>query len=95
MEYAQKLKLPAVAGSDIHNAAQIYRGEIFGVYLEKKMRTIDDYAEAIRHNTIAGLRMSPGRCEMRGRETIKLPVEIRDSLDRVIRKNWKEELGYE
>jgi hypothetical protein len=95
MRYAQKLGLPATAGSDMHNAARIRGGEnIFGVYLDKKLNTIADYAAAIRDNKIAGIKTSAGRCDWHGDEDIKLPVDIRDSRDRSTGKNWREELKH-
>ncbi|MDR2477828.1 MAG: PHP domain-containing protein [Treponema sp.] len=94
MRYAQLFGLTATAGSDIHDAEQLRRGEIFGVYLNKKMRTIADYVTAICNNEITGIRTSDERCAWSGNETINLPVEIRDRRDRVTGKDWKEELNY-
>ncbi|MDR1318036.1 MAG: PHP domain-containing protein [Treponema sp.] len=82
MRYAQKLGLPATAGSDIHNAEQAFYGELFGVYLDKKLNSIADYVAAIRNRKIAGLSISPGRCDYHGDEIISLPVEIRNGNDR-------------
>ncbi|MDR0584215.1 MAG: PHP domain-containing protein [Treponema sp.] len=90
MRYARRLGLPATAGSDIHETRQFYDGEIFGVYLEKKMNSIADYAEAIRNHGITGIAAGPGRCDYHGNEEVILPVEIRDRYDRKIGKNWKE-----
>jgi hypothetical protein len=80
--YAQKLRLPVTAGSDIHDAETIRAEAVFGVYLDKKMKTIGDYVEAVKQNTLAGLKIPPGRCELRGNEKIRLPVDIRDKEDR-------------
>lgn len=80
--YAKKLGLPATAGSDIHYAGDIRPETIFGVYLDKKMESIADYAEAVRGNTIGGLKIPPGRCNFHGNEMVNLPVDIRDSEDR-------------
>ncbi|MDR1596656.1 MAG: PHP domain-containing protein [Treponema sp.] len=82
LRYAEKLGLPVTAGSDIHNIAQIAAGRIFGTYLDKKMETIQDYVKAVRENTIAGIKTSPGRCDFHGNETVSLPVDIRDANDR-------------
>jgi hypothetical protein len=78
MRYAKKLALPVTAGSDIHNAAQVDEGNIYGVYLEKPLKSAVDYAAALRNDAIAGLRIPAGRCESRGDERIVLPVEILD-----------------
>jgi hypothetical protein len=83
MRYAQKLGLPMTAGSDIHNVNQLEGGAVFGVYLDKKMESIADYVKAVKENTIAGLRMSEGRCDYHGNEYNRLPVELRDKNDRV------------
>ncbi|MDR1949955.1 MAG: PHP domain-containing protein [Spirochaetaceae bacterium] len=82
MRYARKLGLPVTAGSDIHYLGQFEAGNIFGVYLENKMNTIQDYVNAIRENRIAGLRIPQDRCLFTGRETVSLPVDIRDRNDR-------------
>jgi hypothetical protein len=94
MRYAEKLGLPATAGSDIHDAAQAEDGErIFGVYLDKKMETIADYVGAIRAKTLAGLRMREGRCDWRGDWTVTLPVDVRDAHDRSTGRNIRELLA--
>jgi hypothetical protein len=80
--YARRLGLPQTAGSDIHDVRQFKDGDIFGVYLENKMQTIDDYVAAICGNRIAGLNISPGRCDYHGDEKVSLPVDIRDRGDR-------------
>jgi hypothetical protein len=82
MRYAEKLRLPVTAGSDIHNCSQIESGNIFGTYLDKKMETIQDYVKAVREHTVAGLRIPSGRCDFHGDETVSLPVDIRDAKDR-------------
>jgi hypothetical protein len=82
MRYAKKLKLPVTAGSDIHHTDQLEAGNIFGIYLDKKIKTIADYVAAIRGGTIAALKMSPGRCDSSGNEKVSLPVEILDADER-------------
>jgi hypothetical protein len=82
MRYAQKINLPVTAGSDIHDADQLDGGNIFGVYLNKKMETIADYVTAIRENKIAGLRIPAGRCDYYGDETVSIPLDIRDKDDK-------------
>ena len=85
--YAKKLGLPVVAGSDIHFAAELRSDNVFGVYLDKKMKTIADYVDAIRNNTVSGLKIPAGRCDFRGSVRVKLPVDIRDKRDRSIGKD--------
>jgi len=62
--YAKKMKVTATAGSDIHYAADIRQETIFGVYLDKKMKTITDYVNAILNNTIAMLKVPKGRFDL-------------------------------
>ncbi|MDR2101844.1 MAG: PHP domain-containing protein [Treponema sp.] len=81
-KYADKLGLPITAGSDIHSTEDVREATTFGIYLDKKMETIADYVAALKGRTIAGLRMSPGRCDYRGDETVKLPVDILDQKGR-------------
>jgi hypothetical protein len=92
--YAQKIKVPATAGSDIHLAADIRDEVVFGVYLQKKMETIGDYVHAVRNNAITGLKIPAGRCDPQGDEKILLPVNIRDSRDQRIGKDIAEFLGW-
>jgi hypothetical protein len=80
--YAKKFSLPVTAGSDIHSVEDVRPETVFGVYLDKKMETIGDYVEAVKQNALAGLKTSPGRCDLQGNEKIKLPVDIRDGEDR-------------
>jgi hypothetical protein len=80
--YAQKLSLPATAGSDVHYAGDVRPDIVFGVYLDKKMETIADYVVAIRNNNIKGIKIPPGRCDRQGDEWITLPVDIRNRQDR-------------
>jgi hypothetical protein len=90
MAYAGTLGLPVTAGSDIHNRNQIETGQTFGVYLDKRMDTIQDYVKAIREHTIAGLRIPKGRCNSYLKKDIALPVDIRDAQDRSTGQNlWE------
>jgi hypothetical protein len=93
MRYAKKLGLPATAGSDVHDVEQVFNGDVFGVYFDKKLNSIADFVAAIKNRGIAGLSISPGRCDYHGDETISLPVEIRDGNDRRISKNAADFLG--
>jgi hypothetical protein len=86
--YALRVGLPATAGSDIHNVKQFSDGNIFGVYLDKKMETIQDYVAAVRNGAIAGLKITPGRAVSRGGEEPARPVDLRDRNDRRIRQDF-------
>jgi len=63
------------------------------VYLDKRMESIADYVAAIRNNTIKGLSIPSGRCDLRGNERVILPVDIRDKQDRSSGKDWRGLLG--
>ncbi|MDR3337853.1 MAG: PHP domain-containing protein [Treponema sp.] len=86
-EYAIRIGLPATAGSDIHNVDQFDMGHIFGVYLEKKLETIQDYVEAIRNKALAGIKAPPGRAMFHGHEKPALPVDLRDENDKA---TWRD-----
>jgi hypothetical protein len=86
MEYAKALELPITAGSDIHDADQLETDDVFGVYLDQKLVSIQDYVKAIRENAIAGLRAPPGRCDLEDEETLSIPVYVRDESGRVARR---------
>ena len=85
--YAEHLGLPFTAGSDVHDVQIVRDGDIFGIYLDKKLNSPADLVQAILNNQITGLNMYPGHCDYRGNETISLPVEIRNAHDVVIRNN--------
>jgi hypothetical protein len=89
LRYAQKLKLPVTAGTDMHDARQLCGGWAYGVFTEKKLQSISDYVHAVCNNDISGISMAEGRCDYHGDETIRIPVEIRDQDDRSAGKNWK------
>ena len=82
LRYAETRGLSATAGTDIHSADEAQSQTVFGIYLDRKMHTIQDYVRAIREHTIQGLHIPPGRCDFRGDETVTLPVDIRDAEDR-------------
>lgn len=88
--YANKLGLPVTGGTDIHDAQSVYYGEIFGVYLEEKLNSIDDYVKAVCNNKISGIKAEKGRLDYHGYESIKIPVEIRDKNDRITGEDWRE-----
>ncbi|GHV87586.1 hypothetical protein AGMMS50255_8820 [Spirochaetia bacterium] len=75
----------AITGTAFFEQAEVRertaRG-VFGVYLDKKMKNIGDYVEAIKGNAIAGLKISAGRCDSHGNETLSLPVNILDADER-------------
>ncbi|MDR2073468.1 MAG: PHP domain-containing protein [Spirochaetaceae bacterium] len=84
-EYARVLGLPAVAGSDIHSAADLENEEPYGIELEKKLSSIADYVALILTGGKIGLHIPPGRCEFRPNEEDKplvLQAEIRDRGDK-------------
>jgi len=89
MRYAQKLGLPYTAGSDMHDSRQITPDGVFGVYVKKKLDTINDFVKDICTNNIAGIKISEGRCDYFGDEKVYLPVDIRDKNDRSTGKDWK------
>jgi hypothetical protein len=88
--YAKKIEKPVTAGTDIHDALDLYYNEIFGVYADKKLNSILDYVNIILNNEILDLRINKERINYYGTETIKLPVEIRDENDRITKRHWKE-----
>jgi histidinol phosphatase-like PHP family hydrolase len=92
-EYARRIGLPVTAGSDIHNVDQFNEGDIFGVYLDKKLETIQDYVAAIRDKAVADLKTTPGRTTFRGREKPALPVDLRDGHDKGTLQDFWEFMG--
>ena len=90
MRYAQNLGLPVTAGSDMHNVSDVRNGDVFGIYLEQKLKSPADLVQVILNNKIKGLKYHPGRCDYSGKEKITLPVEIRGEDDWVLRKNVEE-----
>ena len=87
MAYAKKINIPITAGSDIHYVENIRKTSTFGVYLKEKMKTISDYVDSVKNNTILGLKIPSGRCDLQGNEQLSLPVHI---LDRRGHKTEKE-----
>jgi hypothetical protein len=82
LAYARRRNLPVTAGTDIHEAHGAVPGAVFGVYLPEKIGSIAGYVQAVRTGTIAGLLVREGRWDLRGREKVRLPIEIRDREDR-------------
>lgn len=90
--YAQNIGKTVTAGSDIHDASDIYYGEIFGVYSDKKLNSIGDFVDMILKNNVAGLKVDESRIKYKGTERVIVPVEIRDDQDRITRKKLKDYL---
>ena len=88
--YAKKIGKPMTAGTDIHDASLIVGGEIFGVYLEKKLNSIEDYVKIICNDQIKEIKTYQDRTASYYNKIIKIPVEIRDDHDLVTGKHWKE-----
>jgi hypothetical protein len=88
--YAKKIGKPVTAGTDIHDASDIYYNELFGVYVNKKMNSIIDYVNIILNNEILGIRANEARLTYYGTENINMPVEIRDENDNITGRHWKE-----
>ena len=88
--YAKKIGKPITAGTDIHDAANVSYGNLYGIYSEKKLNSIDDYVKLILNNEIADLKVNKSRLDYLGTEDVRLPVEIRNDNDRVISVKWKE-----
>jgi hypothetical protein len=88
--YAKKINKPMTAGTDIHDVSNIYFGDIFGVYLNKKLGSIKDYVNAICNNEIAGLKTDQSRFDYSKDKEVVIPVEIRDEEDRITGRHWKE-----
>jgi predicted metal-dependent phosphoesterase TrpH len=90
MRYALKLGLPFTAGSDTHDSRQITGDGVFGIYVKEKIKTIGELANVICTNGIAGIKITEGRCDYYGDETVVLPVVVRDKNDHITNKNWKD-----
>jgi len=89
LRYAQKINKTPTAGTDIHDASGICCGELFGVYFNKKLKSIADFVAAIRNNEVAGLKTVQGQCDYHGDESVSLPVVIKGENDITMNKNWK------
>jgi hypothetical protein len=90
--YAKSLNLPVIAGSDAHYAWYEDPDLFYGVYLDNKMESINDFAEAIRTDkkdsrrcNITELKIPEDRFRFYGDERIILPLDIRDNNDRPIK----------
>ena len=88
--YANKIGKTVTSGTDIHDASSIYYGELFGVYFNEKLNSIDDYVKRICNNEVDGIKTEEGRLDYHGDETVRIPVEIRDADGMITEKHWKE-----
>ena len=88
--YAKKIGKPMVSGTDIHDVSSVYESELYGVYSEKKLNSIDDYVKMILNNNIAGFKTEKGRLDFHGHERVTIPAEIRDEQDNITGRHWKE-----
>ncbi|MDR2144162.1 MAG: PHP domain-containing protein [Treponema sp.] len=92
MEYARLLGLPAVAGSDIHDADDLLSEEPYGVEFETRLDSVNDYVRIILEgkgsvtaNGRISLRIPRGRCDYRkkdGARRFSLKADIRDREDK-------------
>ncbi|MDR2181570.1 MAG: PHP domain-containing protein [Treponema sp.] len=84
-EYARILKLPLVAGSDIHLASDLDDGGPYGIELEEKCSSIKDFVDLILRRGRIDLRIPAGRCDLSGEDRsrpFKLKVDLRDRRNR-------------
>jgi hypothetical protein len=89
MRYAQKCGLQVIAGSDVHDTNHFWNGEMFGVYSENKLHSINDFVDAVCNKGITGISINNGRCDFYGNEEVLIPVDVRDKNDRSTGINWK------
>ena len=61
--YAKKTGKPMTSGTDIHDASIIEYGDAFGVYLDKKLESINDYVNIILNKEYIGLKTDESRIE--------------------------------
>jgi hypothetical protein len=87
--YAKKIGKTETSGTDIHDASDLYYNDIFGVYTEKKLNSIDDYVKIVLNNETR-IKTTEDRLIFYGTEEVKLPVEIMDENDNITGKHWKE-----
>jgi hypothetical protein len=88
LRYARKLNLPVTAGSDIHHIDQAAAGNTYGVYLDKKLESANDFAAVIKAGAGLNLKTDKGRCESQGDEIIELPLEILDKNERRVSRDF-------
>jgi len=88
--YAKKIGKPMTAGTDIHDVSTIYNGDLFGVYLDKKLDSINDYVQIICNDKISGIKTDKTRFDSTDKEALNIFVEVRDKDDRSTNRNWEE-----
>ena len=95
--YSQIVKMPAVAGTDMHNVYDLRRESCFGTYTDKKLESIHDFVDALRSDrkdkrkcNISGVKVPKGRFDLHGNESIILPVDLLDKDDRKVSVNIKD-----
>ena len=88
--YAKKIGKPIVAGTDVHNALDVPHCNLYGVYFEKRLKSVMDFVDAVCNYEIAGIKADQSRFDTYGTKAIKIPVDIRDENDKVTNGNWKE-----
>jgi len=91
--YAKKIGKPMLTGTDIHDAESVIYEDAYGVYSEKKLKSIDDFVKMILNNSITGIKIN-NKFEDYDIDRAKLniaghPVEIRDAQDMVISNDWR------
>ncbi len=94
VRYAKALGLPVTAGSDIHQVNMHLDGEMMGVVFDRPLSSIHDYVKAIRGKEPFKVKAPSGRGEWREGTDILLPVEMRDRMDKVIRRDVRELLAF-
>jgi hypothetical protein len=75
-EYARTLRLPAVAGSDIHDAGDLLASEPYGIELEEKLSSINDYVRVLLKGDGIVLHIPPGRCNRRSGKAKPLSLKV-------------------
>ena len=90
VRYARALGLPMTAGSDIHQIRQWPEEHMMGVVFDQPLASIHDYVKAIREKRPFGVKTPPGRGDWREGISIHLPVDIRDGMDKSVRRDvWE------
>jgi len=88
--YAKKTGMPMITGTDIHDAWVVNYGDIFGVYVNRKLNNICDFVNVICNNEIAGIKADKWRFSDSDKASVRIPVEVRDKNDKISGKNWRE-----
>jgi hypothetical protein len=88
MRYAARLSLPVTAGSDIHHIKQAEDGNLYGMYVNKKLESPADFVAAIKNPSALQLKTEKGRFESRENEPIDIPLEILDKNERPISQDF-------